>query len=64
MFRILRHYGIPAKIVRAIQTIYQNSKSTVLVEGKLSEEFDRCPTRRHFSSLPIHYRHGLHPQKR
>ena len=40
MFRILRHYGIPAKIVRAIQAIYKNSKSAVLEEGKLSEEFD------------------------
>ena len=40
MFRILRHYGIPAKVVRAIQAIYKNSKSAVLVEGKLSEEFD------------------------
>ena len=40
MFQVQRHYGLPAKIVHAIQTIYQNSKSAVLVEGKLSEEFD------------------------
>lgn len=40
MFDILRHYGIPEKNVRAICTIYNNSKSQVLVEGKLSEQFN------------------------
>jgi hypothetical protein len=40
MFEILRHYGIPEKTVRAIKTIYNNSKSAVLVEGELSEEFE------------------------
>jgi hypothetical protein len=40
MFSILRHYGIPDKTVRAIKTIYNNSKSRVLVDGKLSDEFD------------------------
>ena len=35
MFYILRHYGIPVKIVKAIQAIYNESKSTVLVEGKM-----------------------------
>jgi sorting nexin-29 len=40
MFSILRHYGIPDKTVRVIKTIYNNSKSRVLVDGKLSDEFD------------------------
>ncbi|KAL0159315.1 hypothetical protein M9458_043040, partial [Cirrhinus mrigala] len=40
MFEILRHYGIPDKLVRAIKTIYNNSKSAVLVEGGLTEEFE------------------------
>ena len=40
MFNILRHYGIPMKMVNAIQTIYNNSRSAVLVDGQLTEEFD------------------------
>jgi hypothetical protein len=40
MFSILRHYGIPAKTVGAIRAIYNNSKSKVLVEGKMSDEFE------------------------
>jgi sorting nexin-29 len=40
MFSILRHYGIPDKIVRAINTIYNGSKSRVLVDGKLSDQFN------------------------
>jgi hypothetical protein len=40
MFSILRHYGIPDKTVRAIKTIYNNSKSRVLVEGKLTDQFE------------------------
>ena len=39
MFAILRHYGIPEKIVKAIRTIYEHSTSRVFVDGKLSEEF-------------------------
>ena len=39
MFDILRHYGIPMKMVKAIQTIYNNSRSAVLVDGQLTEEF-------------------------
>jgi hypothetical protein len=39
MFNILRHYGIPQKIVKAIQTIYNNSSSTVMIEGQLTKEF-------------------------
>ncbi len=40
MFNILRHYGVPVKIVKAIEAIYHNSKSVVLVDGNVSEEFD------------------------
>ncbi|CAF4584904.1 unnamed protein product, partial [Rotaria socialis] len=40
MFNILRHYGVPTKIVCAIEAIYHNSKSVVLVDGNVSEEFD------------------------
>jgi hypothetical protein len=39
MFDILRHYGVPTKMVNAIQAIYHNSQSVVLLDGQLSEEF-------------------------
>jgi len=39
MFSILRNYGIPEKIVQAIRTIYEQSTSRVLVDGKISKEF-------------------------
>ena len=39
MFSILRHYGIPEKVVNAIKAIYKNSRA-VIVEGNISEEFD------------------------
>jgi len=40
MFKILRHYGIQTMIVNAIKAIYKNSRSAVIVEGNVSEEFD------------------------
>lgn len=40
MFQILRHYGIPEKIVQSIKVIYNNSRSSVIVEGRSSKEFD------------------------
>ena len=40
MFKILRHYGVPEKIVRAIMTIYKNSRSRVLLNDKQSKEFE------------------------
>jgi exonuclease III len=40
MFAILRHYGIPQKIVSAIRVLYDDSKSRVYVDGQLSEPFD------------------------
>jgi len=40
MFAILRHYGIPLKIVDAIRVLYDNSTSRVYVEGQTSELFN------------------------
>ena len=40
MFNVLRHHGVPVKIVNAIEAIYHNSRSVVLVDGKNSKEFD------------------------
>ena len=40
MWKILRNYGIPQKIVNAIAVIYSNSKSRVLLGNMLSEAFD------------------------
>ena len=40
MFNILRHYDVPLKIVKAIEAIYHHSKSVVLVDGNVSDEFN------------------------
>ncbi len=40
MFAILRHYGIPEKIVSAIRVLYDHSKSRVYVNGQSSEPFN------------------------
>ena len=40
MFAILRHHGIPERIVTAIRTIYTNSKSMVIVDNKNSATFN------------------------
>ena len=40
MFSILRHYGIPERLVNAIGVLYRNSKSAVMVDGNISEPFD------------------------
>ena len=40
MIKILRSYGIPKAIVDAIRVLYDDSKSAVLIEGQMSEEFD------------------------
>ena len=40
MFHILRHYSVPLKIVKAIKAIYHHSKSIVLVDSNVSEEFN------------------------
>ena len=39
MWKILRNYGIPEKIVNAIKMLYEGSSSMVRVNGKLSKEF-------------------------
>ena len=39
MWKILRHYGIPQVIVRAIAKIYHNSESCVLLDGEYSRFF-------------------------
>ena len=38
MFAILRHYGVPSKIVKAIR-LYDDSYSQVFISGQLSEKF-------------------------
>ena len=40
LFAILRHYGIPEKIVNGIKVLYDDSNGQVLVEGELSEPFN------------------------
>jgi hypothetical protein len=40
MFAILRHYGIPEKIVNAIRVLYDHSTSRVYVDGQTSQPFD------------------------
>ena len=40
MFAVLRHYGIPEAVVNAISVLYKNSKSAVMVDGRLSDPFD------------------------
>ena len=39
MWKILRHYGIPQKIVNIIKCLYDGSISAVRIDGILSEEF-------------------------
>ena len=38
MLAILRHYGTLEKIFRAIKVVYDNSRSSVFVDGLLTEE--------------------------
>lgn len=39
MFSVLRHYGIPKVVVSAIQVLYNDSNSAVMVDGSISEPF-------------------------
>ena len=39
MFSVLRHYGIPETLVNAIQVLYTNSSSSVMVDGSISKPF-------------------------
>ncbi len=39
MFSVLRHYGIPKAVVDAIQVLYKDSNSAVMVDGSISASF-------------------------
>ena len=39
MFSVLLHYGIPETLVNAIQVLYTNSSSSVMVDGSISKPF-------------------------
>ena len=39
MFSVLRHYGIPETLVNAIQVLYTNSSTSVMVDGSISKPF-------------------------
>ena len=62
MFAILRHYGIPEKIICAIQAVYSDSKSAVFFNGKLSENFD-VKSGGHACSFSFHYCRRLCSQR-
>ena len=51
MFPILRYYEVPDNVKKS-RSLYSGTKSAVLVDGEMSGE-NRCPARRHPSSLPI-----------
>ena len=40
LWKILKHYGIPVKIVRMIQVLYDGFQARVLHEGRMTEPFD------------------------
>ena len=40
MWKILRHYGVPRKIVSAISCMYEGSVSRVNLNGRLSHSFE------------------------
>ena len=40
LFKILRHYGVPESITNAIKVLYTATKSSVLIDGELTEYFD------------------------
>ena len=40
LWRLMRHYGIPQKIVNMVKESYNGMKSKVVHEGKLTEEFE------------------------
>ena len=40
LFKILRHYGIPESITNAIKILYQNTTSTAIIDGVLTDEFE------------------------
>lgn len=40
LFAVLRHYGVPVGVVKAIKSLYDGSKARVFVENTLSKEFN------------------------
>ena len=40
MFLVLQHCGIPETTVNAVQVLYSNSSSAVIVDGSISDPFD------------------------
>ena len=40
LFKILRHYGVPEPITNAIRILYENTTSSVIVDGAITEEFE------------------------
>ena len=40
MFRIIRYYGVPDNVYKEIPVLYIGTKSSVLVDGEMSGEFE------------------------
>ena len=40
LWKILRHYGVPAKLVRVIAMLYSDFKSQVICDSELTEAFN------------------------
>jgi hypothetical protein len=60
MFAMLRHYGIPEKIVSVIRVLCDNSSSQVYVDGKLSNTFDiRTGVLQGECALSVHHCHRI-----
>ena len=40
MFKILRHYGVPEPITNAIRLLYEGTRSAVIINGTITDEFE------------------------
>ena len=40
LWKILRHYGIPSKVMRMIQVLYDCFQARVLHDGRMTEPFE------------------------
>ena len=40
LWKIMRHYGIPTKIVKLVKSMYEDTYCKVVHNGQLSEKFD------------------------
>ena len=40
MWKILSHYGVPERLIKAIKCLYDNSTSCVRIDNRLSEPFN------------------------